>query len=160
MRPMKVESGVVSRQEIKDATSPLSGNLQVAKEEEQQGKPVGEGERLSGSESSVEVETNHVDRDHSIDEMILDSRPINLFKETFDHSCLKYVPPGAAWGSLVLPIREHEGCLICATTKSMLDDALRVITEHVKMPVKLTLVESHLLEMFIAERYGYEGIDD
>ena len=158
MRPMKVESGAVSRQEIENSTSPLKDGEKSAGPKLKLTTAV-EGERLNW-EAVSEEDPNLVHEDHEIGDMILDSRPINLFKETFDQGCLKHVPAGAAWSSLLLPIREHEGCLICATTKSMLNDALQVITQYVKMPVKLTLVESHLLEMFIAERYGYEGIDD
>ncbi|WP_432797063.1 hypothetical protein [Poriferisphaera sp. WC338] len=115
--------------------------------------------RLKWEAVSSEVDHNLIHEDHAIGDMILDNRPLNLFHETFDRDCLDHVAPKYAWQNLVLPIRVHEGTLICATSKCMLDEAILMVETHVKLPVRFTLVEVHLLEMFIAERYGYEGID-
>ncbi|QQE12159.1 hypothetical protein JD969_01390 [Planctomycetota bacterium] len=166
MRPMKVVKDVAHAQQEHSSSSQLKLTDNAA--DEHFVSPVGKPNHLLDDENAplqwANADSKSPEQIHEssgdVGDMILDTRPLNLFNETFDHDCLRLLPAEEAWKSLVLPIRIHDGSLICATTKSMLDDALSLLEKHVKdTPVKLTFVESHLLEMFIAERYGYEGVE-
>ncbi|QDU34100.1 hypothetical protein KS4_21620 [Poriferisphaera corsica] len=165
MRPLKAANGSALKQQPADDPGP---NLKLTTSPPNNVRPVSKPNHLLDQNKE---HLNWTSDDHSeaeiheeqsnVGDMILDSRPINLFNETFDQTCLSMLTPELAWQNLVLPIRMHEGTLICATTKSMLDAALNMLQQHLtETPFKLTLVESHLLEMFIAERYDYEGVDE
>ena len=84
---------------------------------------------------------------------------VHLTIQQHDASVLSLIPARDAWEHLVLPLREEDGELVCATTMETLAQALRYLLSNLTQPFRLVFSEICLLEQFIAERYQYEGVD-
>jgi len=84
---------------------------------------------------------------------------VNLAHESFDARALDAISPAQAWDNLVLPLRIEDGELVAATTPACLNDAVAALQRAVDQPFRLVLAETRPLEQFIAEAYGFEGVD-
>ena len=91
--------------------------------------------------------------------LIRDCPMTNLCRERADAQCLSLVSAQEAWQMLVMPLRMEAGELVCATTEETLPQALALMHHRVDVPVRFVISEIRLLEQFIAERYGYEGVE-
>ena len=83
----------------------------------------------------------------------------NLCREPVDAQVLPLVSGREAWDVLVMPLRMDDGELVCATTEETLAQAMALMHHRVDVPVRFVISEIRLLEQFIAERYGYEGVE-
>ncbi|MEX0886706.1 MAG: hypothetical protein WD009_09730 [Phycisphaeraceae bacterium] len=83
----------------------------------------------------------------------------NLCHEPADAQCLALVSAQEAWEVLVMPLRMEAEELVCATTEETLAQAMALMHHRVDVPVRFVISEIRLLEQFIAERYGYEGVE-
>jgi type IV pilus assembly protein PilB len=86
-------------------------------------------------------------------------RHVNLAHESFDRHALDAVSPEAAWDHLLLPMRIEAGELVVATTYASMNDAVATLHRSLDRPFHFVLAEPRPLEQFIAEAYGFEGID-
>lgn len=84
---------------------------------------------------------------------------VKLCQEPSEPELLELLSPSEAWEHLVLPLRETEAGLVCATTREALPGAIALLQRRTNMPFRFVLADLHLLEQFIAERYDFEGID-
>lgn len=92
-------------------------------------------------------------------QLVCDCPYVHLQDETLDSDCLSFVKPADAWDCLVLPLRKEAGELICATTQETLASAIALLQQTYQGPFRFVLAPLRPMEQFIAERYGYEGID-
>ncbi len=100
------------------------------------------------------------DHDTSLAEQVLADAPyVNLCRERLDDRCLTTVSAQEAWENLVLPLRVERGTHVFATTVETLTNAIELIQERIASPFRVVLTEVRPLEQFIAERYGYEGVE-
>ncbi|MEO0587749.1 MAG: hypothetical protein AAF078_08930 [Planctomycetota bacterium] len=88
-----------------------------------------------------------------------DAKHVNLAHESFEQDALATLAPATAWDHLVLPIRFDGNELICATTKACIRDAVETLQTATTTPFRLVVADVRPLEEFIAEAYGFEGID-
>lgn len=93
------------------------------------------------------------------DQILADSPSIKLVDERLDEACLGVIAAADAWEALVLPMRIEAGQLLCATTVETLPNAIELVQRSVSTPFRFAIVDIRLLEQFIAERYGFEGIE-
>ena len=84
---------------------------------------------------------------------------VNLAWQEIDPTCRRVLSAAEAWDSLVLPLRREDGVLVCATAVETLPAAAALLEGTVDEPVRFVLAECRPLEQFIAEQYGYEGVE-
>ncbi|MEM6333422.1 MAG: hypothetical protein AAF823_08810 [Planctomycetota bacterium] len=88
-----------------------------------------------------------------------DAKHVNLAHEAFEQDALATLAPSTAWDHLVLPIRFDGGELVCATTKACIRDAVETLQTATATPFRIVVADARPLEEFIAEAYGFEGIE-
>ncbi|MEO1236184.1 MAG: hypothetical protein AAFX76_05280 [Planctomycetota bacterium] len=85
---------------------------------------------------------------------------VRLHQTTMDPEALAYVEARDAWDTLVLPLAvEPDGHLLCCTTDETLPGAMELLFRTLAIPFRLVITDIGPLELFIAERYDYEGLD-
>ena len=92
-------------------------------------------------------------------QLVCDCPHVHLQDETFDDGCLDAVNAADAWDCLVLPLRKEAGELVCATTEETLPSAIALPQQTYEGPFRFVLAPLRPMEQFIAERYGYEGVE-
>ena len=92
---------------------------------------------------------------------IVGSAPrVRLFQTPHDPAALEHVPARDAWDHLILPLAfAADGSLLCCTTRETLPASLGYLYRHLAVAFNVVLAEMTPLEMFIAERYRYEGVE-
>ncbi|MEM7681419.1 MAG: hypothetical protein AAF288_05640 [Planctomycetota bacterium] len=88
-----------------------------------------------------------------------DADEVNLAYEALEPAVRSIFLPREAWDALVMPLRIEAGELVCATTQETYHAALKLTETAYDGPVRLVITGVRLLEQFIAEQYGYEGVD-
>lgn len=86
---------------------------------------------------------------------------VRLPQTAHEPGVLKFVPARDAWDYLILPLEmQADGRLLCCTTEETLPTALAYLIRSLDIPFHLVIADVRPLEMYIAEQYHYEGVDD
>ncbi|MEM6749658.1 MAG: hypothetical protein AAF612_04220 [Planctomycetota bacterium] len=88
-----------------------------------------------------------------------DAEEVNLAYEPLEPAVRSVISAREAWDALVMPLRIEHGELVCATTQETYHTALNLLSRAYDGPTRLVIAGVRILEQFIAEQYGYEGVD-
>ena len=94
-------------------------------------------------------------------EAVLQDAPrVRLFSAVHDPAALGYLSARDAWDHLVLPLQvEPDGTVVCCTTRETLPTTLAFLYARLDAPFRIVLADLGPLELYIAEQYGYEGVE-